>query len=320
MDFWDVVGSIFWFMILFAWIGLVFRIFGDLFGDHELSGWGKALWTVFLIFVPWLGALVYLIARGRSMNERALARARRNEQAFSQYVRETAGAEHDQYRRRARQARRPPRPGHHLRRGVPARQGEAAGRAARDRLPGVPRRAPGPLHDVNRESRPPTAGADRSAAAGGGGAPEAGVGRAAGRFGSRWTNERELADAIHGTVVGAAVMVAASLHGTLGQVVITVVATLFVYWATERYAELLAAGARGRVLDRRNVAAALRHGWPMLESSYSRWSCWSSHRPSVRSCGPPCWRRCACGPCSRAWDRRRAPRGRHPWPALWWRP
>jgi Short C-terminal domain len=47
---------------------------------------------VFLIFLPWLGALVYLIARGRSMNERALARAQRSEQAFSQYVRETAGA------------------------------------------------------------------------------------------------------------------------------------------------------------------------------------------------------------------------------------
>jgi hypothetical protein len=92
MDFWDVVASIFWFMILFAWIGLLFRIFGDLFGDHELSGWGKALWTVFLIVFPWLGALVYLIARGRSMNERALAKAQRNEEAFSQYVRQTAGA------------------------------------------------------------------------------------------------------------------------------------------------------------------------------------------------------------------------------------
>src|SRR5215212_4298235 len=91
MDFWSVVGSIFWFMILFAWIMLLFRIFGDLFSDHELSGWGKALWTVFLIFLPWLGALVYLIARGRSMNERALAQAQRNEQAFSQYVRQTAG-------------------------------------------------------------------------------------------------------------------------------------------------------------------------------------------------------------------------------------
>jgi hypothetical protein len=92
MDFWSVVGSIFWFMILFAWIGLLFRIMGDLFTDHELSGWGKALWTVFLIFLPWLGALVYLIARGRSMNERAHAQARRNEEALRQYVRETAGA------------------------------------------------------------------------------------------------------------------------------------------------------------------------------------------------------------------------------------
>jgi hypothetical protein len=92
MDFWGVVGSIFWFMILFAWIGLLFRIFGDLFADHELSGWGKALWTVFLFVLPWLGAVVYLIARGRSMNERALARAQRSQEAFSQYVRQTAAA------------------------------------------------------------------------------------------------------------------------------------------------------------------------------------------------------------------------------------
>jgi hypothetical protein len=92
MDFWGVVGSIFWFMILFAWIGLLFRIFGDLFGDHELSGWGKALWTVFLFVLPWLGAVIYLIARGRSMNQRALAQAQRSQEAFGQYVRETAGA------------------------------------------------------------------------------------------------------------------------------------------------------------------------------------------------------------------------------------
>jgi hypothetical protein len=63
-------------------------------------------------------------------------------------------------------------------------------------------------------------------------------------------------------------MVAASLHRTLAQVLITVVATLFVYWATERYPELLAAGARGRFLDWRNLVAALRYGWPMLESAY----------------------------------------------------
>jgi hypothetical protein len=92
MDFWSVVGSIFWFMILFAWIMLLFRIFGDLFSDHEMSGWGKAIWTLFLFVFPWFGVLVYLIARGRSMNERALARAQRNEEAFGQYVRQTAGS------------------------------------------------------------------------------------------------------------------------------------------------------------------------------------------------------------------------------------
>jgi hypothetical protein len=90
MTFWNIIASIFWFMILFTWVWLLITIFGDIFRDHELSGWGKALWTLFLIVVPWLGALVYLIARGRSMNERARAQAQRNEQAFGAYVRETA--------------------------------------------------------------------------------------------------------------------------------------------------------------------------------------------------------------------------------------
>ena len=134
MDFWSVVGSIFWFMILFAWIMLLFRIFGDLFGDHEMSGWAKALWTVFLIFFPWLGALVYLIARGRSMNERALARAQRTSRRSASTSGETAGASTSTADELS-QARRPPGPGHHLRRGVPARQGEAAGQAARARRP-----------------------------------------------------------------------------------------------------------------------------------------------------------------------------------------
>ena len=108
------------------------------------------------------------------------------------------------------------------------------------------------------------AGTDRGAGAGETHAPPP-----ASPIGARWADERELADAIHGTVVGSAVMVAASLHGTLVQVVVTVVATLLVYWATERYSELLAAGARGRVPDRRSVVAALRRGWPMLQSSYA---------------------------------------------------
>jgi hypothetical protein len=91
MTLWDIVASIFWFMILFAWIWLLIAILGDIFRDHEMSGWGKALWTLFLIVAPWLGALVYLIARGKSMNERARAQAQRNEQAFAQYVKEAAG-------------------------------------------------------------------------------------------------------------------------------------------------------------------------------------------------------------------------------------
>jgi Short C-terminal domain/Phospholipase_D-nuclease N-terminal len=90
MNFWDIILSIFWFMLLFAWIWLLISIFADIFRDHELSGWGKALWTLFIIVIPWLGALVYLIARGRSMNERALAQAQRQDQAFRHYVQDAA--------------------------------------------------------------------------------------------------------------------------------------------------------------------------------------------------------------------------------------
>ena len=92
MSFWDIFASIFWFMLLFTWIWMLIAIVGDIFRDHELSGWGKALWTLFLIVAPWLGSLVYLIARGRSMNERALAKAQRDERAFDQYVRARAGS------------------------------------------------------------------------------------------------------------------------------------------------------------------------------------------------------------------------------------
>jgi hypothetical protein len=92
VSLWDILLSIFWFMLLFAWIWLLITIFGDLFRDHELSGWGKALWALFIIVIPWLGALVYLIARGRSMNERALAQAQRQDQAFRHYVQNAAGS------------------------------------------------------------------------------------------------------------------------------------------------------------------------------------------------------------------------------------
>ena len=88
---WDVFVSMFWFMLLFAWIWMIIAIFGDIFRDRELNGWAKALWTFFIIIVPWLGALVYLIVRGRSMNERSAEIAKANDQNMRAYVRDAAG-------------------------------------------------------------------------------------------------------------------------------------------------------------------------------------------------------------------------------------
>jgi len=88
---WDVMVSVFWFMLLFAWFALLFRIIGDVFRDDELSGWGKAGWCIFLILLPWLGVLVYLIARGGSMNERAIKDAQAADARMRAYVQDAAG-------------------------------------------------------------------------------------------------------------------------------------------------------------------------------------------------------------------------------------
>lgn len=85
---------------------------------------------------------------------------------------------------------------------------------------------------------------------------------------SRATGD-ELAHAIHGTVVGAAAMAAASLHGTLTEVVVTVLVTVVVYWAAERYAQVLAAAAVGGPGRAARVRAALRQGRPMIEAAYT---------------------------------------------------
>jgi hypothetical protein len=84
-----------------------------------------------------------------------------------------------------------------------------------------------------------------------------------------WIDPHELAQAVHGLVVGAAVMAAASLHGTFLQVVISVFVTLAVYWAAERYSEILAGGVRGERMSWADIRASLRHGWPMLEAAYA---------------------------------------------------
>lgn len=75
-----------------AWLMVLFTIFSDLFRDHEISGWGKAAWSIFLIFVPFLGSLIYLIARGNGMRDRALAQQQETQKQLDTYVRQTAGS------------------------------------------------------------------------------------------------------------------------------------------------------------------------------------------------------------------------------------
>lgn len=87
----QVLWSIFWFFLFFMWIMLVFQIAGDLFRDPELSGWAKAAWLFFMIWVPYLGVLVYLIVRGKSMNERTVASMKAQEAAMQQYIQQAAG-------------------------------------------------------------------------------------------------------------------------------------------------------------------------------------------------------------------------------------
>ncbi|MFJ7266890.1 SHOCT domain-containing protein [Streptomyces sp. NPDC099050] len=86
--FWTMMLCFFWVL----WFMLLFRVIGDIFRDDEMNGWGKAGWTIFVILLPYLGVLVYLIARGRGMGERELKRAQQHEKAFRSYVQESAGA------------------------------------------------------------------------------------------------------------------------------------------------------------------------------------------------------------------------------------
>ncbi len=88
--------SVFWsmveFFLLLIWIWLLIVIFGDIFRSHDLGGWAKALWVIFVIVLPFLGILVYLIARGGKMQERASEQARLQKEAFDAQVRQAAGS------------------------------------------------------------------------------------------------------------------------------------------------------------------------------------------------------------------------------------
>ena len=96
MSFWETFWDIFWWFFIvyaiFAFLYALFIVIGDLFRDHQLSGWWKAVWFIFLAFVPFLTLLVYMIARGKGMTERSMERARRNQESADAYIRQVATA------------------------------------------------------------------------------------------------------------------------------------------------------------------------------------------------------------------------------------
>lgn len=86
--------DVFWTMLVFfgwvIWFWLLITVFADLFRRHDISGWGKAGWTLFVIVLPFLGVLVYLIAQGKHMAERKASDMQASQAAFDDYVRQAA--------------------------------------------------------------------------------------------------------------------------------------------------------------------------------------------------------------------------------------
>jgi hypothetical protein len=89
-EFGDAFLSLLWLFFLIVFFWLLITVFSDLFRDHSLSGWAKAGWILFVVILPFLGILVYFIARGSGMQERAIAEQKHARDAFNDYVRETA--------------------------------------------------------------------------------------------------------------------------------------------------------------------------------------------------------------------------------------
>lgn len=92
MNIWEFLIWIFWVYIFIACIWIFITIITDVFRDSGLNGGAKALWVLFLVFLPFLAAFIYLIARGRSMNERRVAEMKNAQAAQNSYIREVAGS------------------------------------------------------------------------------------------------------------------------------------------------------------------------------------------------------------------------------------
>jgi hypothetical protein len=87
--FWTVFEIFLWVM----WLWVLFYVFVDIFRSYDLSGWGKALWFIFVLVIPLIGVLVYLIVRGGKMHERAVQSARQQDREFRAYVQDAAGSQ-----------------------------------------------------------------------------------------------------------------------------------------------------------------------------------------------------------------------------------
>ena len=99
-EFWSTLGNTIWwafsFLILISYLMVLFSIIGDVFRDRELSGGAKALWVFCLIFFTFITALIYLIVRGKGMNERSEAQAAQAREAANNYIRSVAGSPADE--------------------------------------------------------------------------------------------------------------------------------------------------------------------------------------------------------------------------------
>ena len=88
----QVFWSMLWLFLFVIWIWLLIIVFTDIFRSHDLKGWVKAIWIIFVIFLPYLGVFVYLIARGHKMAEHAAAEAQAHDQAARAYIQNTVGS------------------------------------------------------------------------------------------------------------------------------------------------------------------------------------------------------------------------------------
>ena len=84
--------GLFEFFLFFAWFMCLFWVLGDIFRSKDLGGGGKTLWIIFVIIIPWLGILVYVIARGKGMQERQLEQAKELQAAQASYIQSVAGS------------------------------------------------------------------------------------------------------------------------------------------------------------------------------------------------------------------------------------